>query len=35
VAVDSWRGILPNLLLMGRRGDRARAALDSLRLRHS
>jgi Uncharacterised nucleotidyltransferase len=32
VAVESWRGVLPNLLLMGRRRDRAVAAWDYLRL---
>jgi hypothetical protein len=34
-AAESWRGMLPGLVLMGRRHDRARALLDAVRLRRS
>ena len=30
-AAESWRGMLPSLVLMGRRGDRTRAILQGLR----
>jgi len=30
LAADSWRGMLPNLVLMGRRGARARAILSAI-----
>jgi hypothetical protein len=30
-AAESWRGTLPSLILMGRRAERARAALEALR----
>jgi hypothetical protein len=30
LAADSWRGMLPNLVLMGRRGDRLRAIASAV-----
>jgi hypothetical protein len=32
-AVESWRGMLPSLILMGRRRDRARAIIELIRHR--
>lgn len=33
LAADSWRGMVPNLVLMGRRGARARAMLSTMQKR--